>query len=308
MANTPYSIYGIDFRKDCICLACYLPDHQSIESIVVNPLAVEGGDWWAAAREEFLALSARLKLSRRDAVISLPAEHAIIKRFTFDKDEDDIAGAVQWELSQQILGDVGSYAFDFQQLARDVTDGYNDFLVAAYRQDVVQRCSEMLRTARLQPVIVDLDLFGLVNTFEFNYHASIAKPAIIALGDSDRIILTLTQNGGFIDFEVVTSDTGFQDVGACTKAMLAGIDVLHGANASVWGGVRPDVWLAGSLFTQADLISGIKSDMERIEVINPFAAITCRAEIAEEDIKRFSPQLAVAVGLAVRGGKDLHHD
>jgi Tfp pilus assembly PilM family ATPase len=203
---------------------------------------------------------------------------------------------------------VGNYAFDFQQLSRNVTDGYNDYLVAAYRQEAVQRCSEMLRAARLQPVIVDLDLFALVNAFEFNYHDATSKPAIIALGDSDRIILTLTQNGNFIDFEVVTNDAGFQDAGVCAKAMIAGIDVLHGANASVWGGVRPDVWLAGSLFTQADLVNGIKNGMERTELFNPFSSVTCRAEIAEEDIKRFSPQLAVAVGLAVRGGKDLHHD
>jgi hypothetical protein len=306
MPTSQNSICGIDFRKDCICLALHIPVEKTITSAGIRKLESSSEPWWKTARNEFVQLVTDLKLGKQDAVFSMPAEHAIIKKISIDKDEEMVADVIRWEISQQVLGSMDGYSFDYQPLQRDTHDGYSDYLAVAYRQDVIGKYQDIMRAARLNPVIVDLDIFALVNIFELSHSDYMAKPAIIVLGDLDKIILVLTQNGTYVDLEIIDHQYAPRDSAGCLDAIQKGIPALLSSNPAVTA--APPVFLAGQLFVETEIAAGVLGGIEGAAMLDPFATIVCRAAMSEEDMKRFAPQLAVATGLAARGGTEISHD
>jgi Tfp pilus assembly PilM family ATPase len=277
-----------------------------VTNISIQPLDTGEGDYQAAVKEGLSALSSSLRLGGADVVTSLPAEFSITKKIALDRDEADVRGALEWELGQHVIGAMEEYVFDFQRCTHQEHPERQEYLAVGYRSSSVDRITALLRTHKLHPLIVDLDLFALINIHEINYGDMASEPTQILCADQDKAKLVLTRGGDFFDAELVEYDTNELSAQSFCATVGDATSRLQACNEGfVSGSDSLRTYITGPLFTDAAFAGEVLEGLNNAETLHPFRKITCSAGMSEEDLGTYSPQLAVAVGLAMRGADEV---
>jgi hypothetical protein len=305
MASQKDSISGIEIREGLITIAQYFPQENSVGSIIIKPMGnAAGQDFDAALKTELKSLIAEIDFKNLDIALSLPSEYAIVKKLSLDSDEKDAGEAIAWELSQHIIGSIEEYSFDYELMGRSKGGDVKQYLAVAYRSSSIQKLVALLKANRLNPVVVDLDMFGLINVFEANYQELAHVPAAIVLGTDEKSIVILTQNATLLDFDVCPHDSGAlsaEEYGAKIAERIERLCVLDNRSLQE----KPGIFCAGSLFSRPEYVDSFTGKFEKAQLLDPFKKIACRAGKGEEDLRKFSHQLGVAVGMALQGGAEL---
>ncbi len=298
MTSHKDSICGIEIGTNLITVAQYSPAENAIGSIVVKPFdGPDAGDDDSVLRSELKALVADVELKKQKIVLSLPSEFAVIKKLSIDNNEQNAAEALLWELSQHIIGSIEEYSFDFEPLTGGGPGGGKEYLAVAYRASSIRRLTALLKANKLSPFIVDLDCFALINAFEANYPESLSSPSLIVQGTEKKSKIILTGNGSLLDFDVVTHEPGL--VSYDDYAALLG-EYLVRLCARLSGRI-PEIYCSGALFLQNECIDSLARKFGKAELLNPFKEVECLALREKNNVTEFAAQLAVAVGLALRG-------
>ena len=298
MASHKDSICGIEIGKNLITVAQYSPAENAIGSIVVKPFDDAGaGDAETVLKSELKHLIADVELKKQKIVLSLPSEFAVIKKISVDSNEQDVAEAILWELSQHIIGAIEEYSFDFEPVQGGDRAGSREYIAVAYRTSSIQKLTGLLKANKLNPFIVDLDCFALINAFEANYDESLSSPSIIILGTEKKSKIIMTRYGSLVDYEVVTHERGL--VSYDDYATLLGGYLVH--LCARLNGEIPEIYCSGSLFLQSECIDSLARKFGKADLLNPFRKVECLALREKHDVTEFAAQLAVAVGLALRG-------
>jgi hypothetical protein len=302
MASQKDSISGIDIKADQITIAQYFPKENSVGSVIIKPLgAGDGRDFDTILKNEFKDLVAEIDFKNHNVALALPAEFSIVKKLSLDDNEKDVAQALRWELSQHLIGPIEEYVFDFEPLKGNLA-AVRQYLVAAYRGDYVNKLVSLLKTNKLNPIIVGLDMFGLINVFEANYREQSTAPAALVLGTETASTIVVTQNGSLVDFDVFTHEAGplaAEEYGARIAETMQRLYAGLPEKASI------DAYVAGTLFSRADYLDSLVGKLGKAQMLDPFKSIACRAGKAEDEVRQFSHQLAVAVGMALQGGSEI---
>ncbi len=301
MASRKDGIYGLEIGKG-ITLAQYLPEDNAVGSIVIKPISdAPAQQYDATLRSELKDLIADLELKRQWVAVSLPSEFAIVKKVSLDGDEDDPGEAILWELSQHVIGSIEEYSVDFDPIGKPSPDAVQQYLVVAYRTASVRKLVSLLKANKLSPCIVDLDMFAIINVFEANYPERLSQPALLVLATEDKTTIILTHNGTLVDFDVF-----FIDQGPIAPDVYA--DLLQDYSfrlCSASSMAVPELFCAGPLFSHPEYRDSVARKHKSAGVLDPFKKIQCRAAKGDNDMSVFAPQLAVAVGLALRGQTEL---
>lgn len=110
----------------------------------------------------------RLRPKTRQAVAMVPSSAAITKRLTLPAGLSDaeIEVRIQLESDKHIPFPFSEVAFDFQRLARgEDSDGQQEILLVACRQQDVEQRSAILARAGLVPAVVDVETFAIERAF-----------------------------------------------------------------------------------------------------------------------------------------------
>jgi Tfp pilus assembly PilM family ATPase len=301
MASQKDSISGIEIKPGQITIAQYFPRENSVGSVIIKPLGVnDPREFDAVLKSEFKDLVGEIDFKNQNVALALPSEFSTIKKFSLDSDEKDPAQALRWEIGQHLIGPIEDYSFDFEPLANGDGPATKQYLVAAYRSSSMQKLVSLLKANKLNPLVVGLDIFGLINTFEANYPEETAHSSVLILGADKSSVIVVTANGGLADFEVFQHETGPQppdDYGARVAEFVG--------RAGVAGALPPKAYCAGTLFSQPDFIDSLAGKLGGAQLLDPFKSIACRAGKGEEELRKFSHQLAVAVGMALQGGSEI---
>jgi hypothetical protein len=303
MASRTYSVCGIEIGRESLCVAHYVPAENAITGIAIQPLETGRGTWWDTVTAEFRGLIGTMKLAGVDVACSLPAENAVIKRLTIDADAEDPAAALDWELGQNVIGLPEEYVFDFQRSGDEGTPTAA-YLVAASRAVTVDRVQKLIAGHKLNPVVVDLDVFALANVFELSNPEASVKPAILVLGGDEYTKVILVEAGSFIDYEMFRNESNAMDPRQYAGVLKNNIGRIISLNGDLAGrGGLPAIFAAGPLFSHEEFSRPCLAELGGAKVLAPFAGVICRA-VPAEDLQKYSAQLAVAVGLALRGSAD----
>jgi Tfp pilus assembly PilM family ATPase len=298
------SVSGLDFQKEYLSVAQYSPEENAVALIAIQPVTDENhGDLLDRAACELKELKGKFKFATPDVVCSLPSEYAIIKRVQIDNDEQDAQDAIEWELGQQIIGSLDDYSFDFHESGLPVQEQLREYLVVAYRNEIVQRMASIVRSLKLNPLVIDLDAVALINVFEANYRDRISAPALLVHGESEVTKLILTQNGNLLDYGTFEYDFASLDTRNYPEMLQHHAGCLL-STATTGGESTVGTFLSGSLFAQPQFSDGVIQGLPGSEILYPFRKITCHVGVDEEQLKNYAAQLAVAVGLALRGGSE----
>jgi len=304
MAPRGDSVNGIEIKEEHISIAQFSPATATVvnASLIISPLEESGaaagdhaGDF-NALKPNLKKLVARMQAEGQDAIVSVPGDFAVVKKLMLDRDETNVREAVEWELSQQIIGSMDDYVFDFEISAGDGSD-VKWCLAVAYKNAGVQKIAGLLRASKLAPVAVDLDMFALINVFEANYPDLCPSPAIIVHGRDAATTLIKTRSGSFVDSETLAHPSGLSSPDSYAELVREAIE------QNFQDALPGPVFCTGAAFAQQDFSDGFFSRLNNSRLLNPFATIQSRIEIPEADLTKCLPYLSVAVGLAIRGAE-----
>jgi len=301
MAKNP-ATYGLDIQRDYICVAQFNPRDTSVEQVAIQPLVVGGGSggYWDAVADELRGLRKKIRFAGVDVVCSLPCDMAVVKSLEAESDERDQQDILRWELAANLMGRADDYVCDFYEVNPGREAYRRKYLAAAIRRESLAKLRKAVQGVNLTPYIIDIDLFALNEVFETNYRNKLGGASILVHGEHQHTKMILVSNSSYVDYGVVDFDTDVRGTDDYITALKAEIARLSSANIDVsQGGIA--IYLAGALFTDQRFAKSVIGGVPQCEILDPFKKVVCAAGMDGEQLKMYSPQLAVAVGLALRG-------
>ena len=73
---------------------------------------------------------------------------------------------IQWEAEQHIPFDIKDVQVDYQVLRRRPETSQMDLLLVAAKRDQIEDYAQLARSAKLKPVVCDIDAFTVQNLFD----------------------------------------------------------------------------------------------------------------------------------------------
>ncbi|MCX7727034.1 MAG: pilus assembly protein PilM [Chitinispirillaceae bacterium] len=293
-------ISGLDIQSDYMSLAGYDEKSNTVVFIAIQPLNSQGNDSSIkTAKTELGLLKKQFGFPDTFQVnCSVVADYAIVKKFLLPSNEKDIEGAIKWELSHHILDPLEEYLFDFEPLNKK-TDDIEEYLLVAYKREYVENLLSILKSNKILPKLIDVDIFALINVFEANYPELQNNLSILLHGENTRAKIVLTYGGKYVNFESIDYPQGIEVPTFCD--LIRGSIEKLSTISSVTGIERIPILGSGGIFTAEDVVEGVKSSFSNFTMLNPIKKIGCHVGVEKEQLFSYLPQLAVAIGLALRG-------
>ena len=112
--------------------------------------------------------------------------------------EDELAESIYWEAEQYIPFDIQDVNLDYQVLAAGADEANRGtmavLLVAAKKEKIADYTGVIAQAGRV-PVVVDVDAFALQNAFEVNYGIDMARVTVLANAGASAININIVEGG-----------------------------------------------------------------------------------------------------------------
>lgn len=290
------TISGISINSNYISLVTADLQEAIIQNMSIQPLDVDIEDSWERLEAGLTTLFDEAKLKGENIAVSLPAEFAIIKVFDVDPQEEDLDEFLEWELSQQIVGNLEDYVFDYERLKIPGEGETNKFFVTAYRKNAVDKIVKLLKSKKQHPIIVEPDIFSLINIYELNYSEYLADPTLIIFCELNTIKVVLTKDGHFIDLHTKT----LEEESSFSDELKKLCDHILQINQEVIQQGPLKVVFSGDFFSEEENVNSLKELYPNSEILSPFNKIKDLSGWSDEYQQKYLPRLPIAVGLAIR--------
>jgi type IV pilus assembly protein PilM len=137
-----------------------LPSQTIVDGHVMNSGAVV---------ETLSRLFQDRKIKQRDVAMSVSGQSVIIRKITVPMmTPAELAEQIQWEAEQHIPFDIKDVQVDYQVLRKRPEASQMDLLLVAAKRDRIEDYAELARSAKLKPVVCDIDSFTVQNMFEYS--------------------------------------------------------------------------------------------------------------------------------------------
>jgi type IV pilus assembly protein PilM len=282
----------------------------------------------------------QFKVKGKYTSISVSGHSVIVKKIIVaDMSREELENAIETEAQQYIPFDIEDVNVDFQILEPDemMQEGEMGILLVAVKKEKVDEHIELIKEARLDPIVVDVDAFAVENAYEVNY--DIDPDLIVGLVDigAGTMNINILQDGvsSFVrdisiggdhyteaiqkefnvNFEMaerlkrgqLVEGIAQEDVLAIVNTVSDDIAVEIQRSFDFFRASTMDVaidklYLSGgcSLFGGIDRFFEEKLGVE-VEILNPFRNIKMSPRKFDVDyLESIAPQAAVAIGLALR--------
>lgn len=253
--------------------------------------------------------------------------------------EAELEESIDWHAEEHIPFDIADVSLDYQIV--DSNPESLQVLMAACKRDRIANLKQAIQLAGKQPVIIDVDAFALQNCYEANYDINLDETvALLNIGASTMNInvlhgarsvsirdvsvggnqyTTLLQRELGLTFEQAESlkrGAANSDVAqaSAVKPMLEGVSETIALEIQKTFDFYRSTATVPSATVQKILISGGGSKLQGlrefladqfqipVEPLNPFQRIEVDAKRTDPDyLREFGSEMAVAVGLALRG-------
>lgn len=169
------NLVGVDIGSTSIKV-CELKQGRrglSVVKFAYAPLApqviVDGQVMDSSAVTESLArIFKDAKIRHKAVAIGVSGQAAIIRKISVPlMTTEELDEQIQWEAEQHIPFDIKDVQIDHQVLRRNPDEGQMDVLLVAAKRDQIEDYAQLVRAAKLRPMVCDIDAFSVQNLFEF---------------------------------------------------------------------------------------------------------------------------------------------
>ena len=136
------------------------------------------------------------KLKDKNVAISIGGYSVIVKKINVQTmTEDELHETIHFEAEQYIPFDISEVNLDFQILGEsEHNPNQMNVLLVAAKKEMISEYINLMKMAKLQPHIIDVDAFALQNIFQFNYSPEDENIALIDIGASKTSLNILKDN------------------------------------------------------------------------------------------------------------------
>ena len=283
----------------------------------------------------------RVRPKTRQAVAMVPSSAAITKRLTLPAGLSDaeIEVRIQLESDKHIPFPFSEVAFDFQRLAHgEGSDGQQEVLLVACRQQDVEQLSAILARAGLVPAVVDVETFAIERAFALL--APLLAPAatadeavaLVDIGASQSVLHVLYGGsliysrdnavGGHQLTETISERYGLTLEAAEMAKREESLPVDYPAQVLTpfiatlaeqitrslqfyYTAGRPYAVKQMVLVGGSSVVRGLAEHLTKVcampvTVANPLEAMRCAARVDRQSLASAAPSLLGACGLAMR--------
>jgi type IV pilus assembly protein PilM len=129
-------------------------------------------------------------VKNRRVATSISGHSVIVKKIALPvQSDEDLAESIRWEAEQYIPFDISDVNLDYQVLGESATSGNLDVLLVAVKKEKITDHTSVITMAGKNPVVVDVDAFALQNAYEANYAPTTRSS--IALLDVGASVMTI---------------------------------------------------------------------------------------------------------------------
>src|SRR6186997_2276347 len=112
---------------------------------------------------------AEAKIRQKECAVSVSGQSVIIRKITTPMmTQAQLDEQIQWEAEQHIPFDIKDVQVDYQVLRRRPETSQMDLLLVAAKRDQIEDYAQLARSAKLKPVVCDIDAFTVQNLFEYS--------------------------------------------------------------------------------------------------------------------------------------------
>ncbi|HET9957357.1 MAG TPA: type IV pilus assembly protein PilM [Polyangiaceae bacterium] len=109
------------------------------------------------------------KIRQKECAVSVSGQSVIIRKITVPMmTPAELNEQIQWEAEQHIPFDIKDVQVDYQVLRKRPELSQMDLLLVAAKKDRIDDYAQLARSAKLRPVVCDIDSFTVQNLFEFS--------------------------------------------------------------------------------------------------------------------------------------------
>ncbi len=312
-----------------------LPPQSIVDGHVMNSGAVVD-----ALRKVF----SDLRISQKEVGLSISGNSVIIKKLNLPlMKQDELEEQIQWEAEQHIPFDISEVEIDYNILWENQDLGQMDVLLVAAKKDEIQDLVEVVKEAKLKPVVVDIDAFAIQNVYELNYgfneNETVALLNVgaeittvnIVHGSVSQFTRDITNGGSSITEEIQKQLQVSFDEAESYKAggglhshevVPQEVDgIISGVVEAIAGEIQRslDFYIATTNRGEVEriYISGgtakipeLRTAIERrsrapVELLDPFRRVLFdERQFNPEELKIQAPQASICLGLALRKQKE----
>jgi Tfp pilus assembly PilM family ATPase len=304
MAKKTRSIVAVELSPAYLKLVEMFPAENRVAAVAIEPL--ESARWGddAYLEERIRAAIGRHKRADVSALVtSVSGSHALLRLVEIPRGEDNVLDALHWDMEQYLARPLDDYLMDYQQVDSPDSDSGGVYLVAAYRRSEVERIQRLLESSGFPLVVLDVDVFAALNAFEVNYPDLQSGRSLLIKADSSSVLCVRTQNGLFLEYDLLPVNISTADVEIETQQLLElvrQIKTRFDSVNSVWG--VDNVVLCGDWVVHEKFRETLKDSLPRfLTCLDAFKEISFVPGM--ESGAAFMPmaaQCAGALGLALR--------
>jgi type IV pilus assembly protein PilM len=282
------------------------------------------------------------RINQKEVSLGVSGQSAIIRKITVPMmTAEELEEQIQWEAEQHIPFDIKDVHVDYQVLRRNTEQSQMDLLLVAAKRDQINDYAQLARDARLKPIVCDIDAFSIQNLFELsrglpadqtvaliNVGANLTSLNIVANGVS--AFTREIANGGHAISEQIQKQLGIpfelaealkcgttetpappqvaQIIESATDGIAAEIQrSLDFFMATSGDGDIARIYVTGGTSKIPSLAVAIERRARvPVEVWAPTEKLTVDSKRVDAALLGIhAPQLAVALGLALRKEKEM---
>ncbi len=278
-----------------------------------------------------------LKIKEKKVAISISGYSVIVKKINLSvMEEKDLDEYIQTEVGQYIPFDIEDVYLDYQDLHTNTAEyDRTDVMLVAAKKEVVDGYLSMLQSAGLKVVIVDIGGFALENIYDANYSLE-ENVALVDIGATKMSINIVSQGISVLARDVVVGSRqltdqiqnrfgitpeeaeglkmGYEPVEEKQKDL----DEIFGNTCIQWAlelKKAIDLYYTNNpdMALNKVILSGGGSRVQglgqffaeeiglEVEMLDPLNKIQADSKnIDQEYLKYISPEMAIALGLAIR--------
>jgi type IV pilus assembly protein PilM len=109
------------------------------------------------------------RIRQKECALSVSGQSVIHRKITVPMmTEAELQEQIQWEAEQHIPFDIKDVQVDYQVLRRRPDASQMDLLLVAAKRDQINDYAQLARSAKLKPIVCDIDSFTVQNLFEYS--------------------------------------------------------------------------------------------------------------------------------------------
>jgi len=252
----------------------------------------------------------------KDAVLAVGGQAIFMREVAFPNlASAELAEAIKWDIPKYVPYEADSYEFDYAVTGHDPQTGELRVLVVAAPKMVVKQLIQVVRKAGLTPVAVDIEPLAVFRTMTGMPGANNSLLMDVGVASTQ---MSLFQHGNPVLTRVVpvgearfTQAMARASAGEATGAaeleeMLEELGQEVRRTSQFFNLQDKRATIEKVIMTGAvDLDNLVRQLKPKIELPltghNPLAGLTISPSISTSHAQKVGPQLAVAIGLAMRG-------